>query len=74
MSCYLMMHGKISPDQHGGRAGRSTLTQLIEQHDKMLESLGNSDNLDIIYLDFSEAFDLVYISILLTKLRNMGSQ
>ena len=72
MADYLTWHEAISPDQHGARSGRSTLTQLIEQHDMVMESLANGENLDIVYLDFSKAFDLVDISILLSKLQGMG--
>ena len=62
----------ISEDQHGARSGRSTLTQLLDQHDQILDALSQGKNMDIIYLDFAKAFDLVDVSILLSQIKKMG--
>ena len=48
------------------------LTQLIDQHDTIMEALANGNNLEVIYLDFAKVFDLVDTSILLMKLKDMG--
>jgi ribonuclease P/MRP protein subunit RPP40 len=58
--------------QHGSRSGRSTLSQLLAQHDAVLKLLENGGNAEILYLDFSKAFDKVDFGILLTKLRKLG--
>ena len=63
---------KISDNQHGARPGRSTIMQLLDQHDQMLECLGNGKNLDVVYLNFSKGYNLVDLSILLNKASNMG--
>ena len=44
------------PTQQGTRDGWSTITQLIEQHDKILEFLEKGEIVEVIYLDFSKAF------------------
>ena len=48
------------------------MTQLLDQHDRVIESLSQGNNLEVIYLDFSKEFDLVDVSILLVKARDMG--
>ena len=60
--------GVMDPSQYGARGGRSTLSQLLEQHDYVLRMLENGDNLDVIYLDFEKAFDKVDHPLLLRKL------
>ena len=61
----------MNPKQHGFRFGRSCLSQLLEHH-KILEELGKSNNVDVIYIDFAKAFDKVDHDILLKKLKNIG--
>ena len=63
----------LLPDgQHGFRAMRSTLTQLLSYWDNMLEKLEGGDGVDAIYLDFSKAFDKVEHGVLLHRLREFG--
>ena len=59
MTEFLNSHGLIEDWQHGSRSGRGTMTQLIRQHDMLTERLAKGKNIDLIYLDFSKAFDLV---------------
>ena len=73
MTDFFTVNNMISSDQHGGRAGHSTFTQLISQHETILESLTQGNNLDIVYLDFTKTFDLVDISVLLSKLKILES-
>ena len=58
--------------QHGFHKGRSCLSQLLLHFDKILTSLEAHENMNIIYLDFSKAFDKVDHCILIEKLRLMG--
>ena len=58
--------------QHGGRAGRSTLSQLILHHDQILQAMEEGSNIDAVYLDFAKAFDKVDHGLLLHKLKQMG--
>ena len=62
--------GIIPDDQHGSRSFRSTLTQLLAHWDSILDGLEEGDGVDVVYLDFSKAFDKVEHGVLLHKLRD----
>ena len=49
----------MNPKRHGVRSGRSCLSQLLEHHNKILEELEKSNNVDVIYLDIAKVFDKV---------------
>ena len=69
---FLEFKNVMDPNQHGSRSGRSTLSQLLLHHDRLLEALENGDNIDSIYLDFAKAFDKVDHDLLLRKLKGLG--
>ena len=62
----------MNPKQHGFRSSRSCLSQLLEHHNKILEELQKTNNVDVFYLDFATAFDKVDHGILLNKIRKIG--
>ena len=62
----------LEDTQHGFRAGRSCLSQLIEHYDYILEELAKGHNVDVVYLDFAKAFDKVDHGILCHKLKELG--
>ena len=62
----------FNPSQHGFRSGHSCLSQLLNHYDKVLQLLEQGLNVDVIYLDFSKAFDKLDFNIVLTKLKNIG--
>ena len=61
----------FNSSQHGFRAGRSTVTQLLHFLDEIFFRLETGCEVDIIYLDFAKAFDKVDHGILLHKLTCM---
>ena len=62
--------GLLPDGQHGSRAMRSTLTQLLSHLDSILDGLERGEGVDAVYLDFSKAFDKVETGVLLHKLRD----
>ena len=70
MVAHIDMNNLLSNGQHGSRATRSTLTQLLAQWDVILAGLEEGDGVDSVYLDFSKAFDKVETGVLLHKLRD----
>ena len=64
----------FSPFQHGFVSGKSCVTQLLEFIDEITGALDLGDDVDIIYLDFSKAFDKLPYKRLMKKtmgLRNL---
>ena len=54
--------------QHGFRSGRSCLTNLLSFLDYVTDKVDNGEDVDIVYLDFSKAFDKVPHKRLVYKL------
>lgn len=60
--------GLLSDSQHGFRKGHSTISNLLLTYDYVIKRLDNGEAVDVIYLDFSKAFDKISHALLITKL------
>ena len=72
LTSYLNDLDLFNEQQHGFRSGRSCLSQLLEHHHRVIATMENQGNADVVYLDFAKAFDKVDYGVLLHKLKSMG--
>ncbi len=56
--------------QHGFQKGQSCVTQLLEHSNTITLALNDKFSVDVVYLDFSKAFDKVSHSHLIYKMRS----
>ncbi|XP_072934838.1 uncharacterized protein [Epargyreus clarus] len=62
----------VLPEQHGFIAARSTTTNLTSFINDLAEGIDSGHSFDVIYTDFSKAFDSVNHELLLWKLLSIG--
>ena len=62
----------LNDGQHGFRARRSCLSQLLRHYDTILSGMEDGNNVDTVYLDYAKEFDKVDKGILAHKMKRMG--
>ena len=71
---FLLANKLICPSQHGFLPGRSTLTNLLEYLETLSRLIDEGHQVDVLYLDFRKAFDVVPKERLLAKMESIGVQ
>ena len=69
---HLSSNNILRDKQHGFWEGRSCLTNLLELVESWTEILDDDDGIDVAYLDFRKAFDLVSHRHLIYKMGKYG--
>uniref|UniRef100_A0A183KS17 Reverse transcriptase domain-containing protein n=1 Tax=Schistosoma curassoni TaxID=6186 RepID=A0A183KS17_9TREM len=69
---FMEANNVINIEQHGFRKGLFCTTNLLIARDFWINALDNENLVDVVYIDFSKAFDKVSPNRLLLKLENLG--
>ena len=69
---HMVKHNLLSDDQHGFVPGRNCITQLLLCMEEWASMIEKGKAFDVIYTDFSKAFDSVAHERLLHKQVKMG--
>lgn len=69
---HIETHEVIPKNQYGFRVGRSTETLMLSTLDDWTKSLDDNTDVDVVFFDFSKAFDKVPFKELIFKLQIFG--
>lgn len=69
---YFSVKNLVSINQHGFISHRSTTSNLVCFTQYISNILDNHGQVDVVYTDFSKAFDRIHHSVLLQKLNTFG--
>ena len=72
ITAYLEDNHILSPNQFGFRAGHSTVDQLLLTYNDITNMVDNGEVVDLLFFDYSKAFDTVCHRVLLQKLSCLG--
>jgi len=67
---FLKNHSPLHSSQHGFQQSQSCVSQLLEYFNDITLSLSNRLCIDVVYLDFSKAFDKISHQLLIHKLKH----
>ena len=69
---FLISKGYLNPTQHGFRGGRSCLSGLLNVFGDIMHVMSSGNSVDMVYIDFDNAFDKVDHGVLLHKIKTLG--
>ena len=69
---HLVRQNRLNSSQHGFLANKLCLTNLLEFMEFVTDTYDDGSSLDLIYLDFSKAFDKVPHEKLMKKAKAIG--
>ena len=69
---HLTSKSLLRQSQHGFMRGKSTVTNLLEYLEEMTNAIDRGEDIYVLYLDFSKAFDKVPIRRLLSNCEGLG--
>ena len=69
---FMNRQGHQNNTQHGFRRGRACLSVLLDVFDDLMHMLSSDTTVDMIYLDFSNAFNKADHGVFLHKLKDLG--
>ena len=69
---FLENHQLLSKKQFGFRRGHSAEDQLLLTYGDIIGKMDKGRVVEVIYLDFAKAFDVVNFSVMFSKLRSIG--
>jgi hypothetical protein len=69
---HLMTNNLLKKSQHGFMKSRSCQTNLLEFMDRICQIIDSGKPVDVVYLDFSKAFDKISHAKLINKLESHG--
>lgn len=69
---FIVENDLFCSDQHGFVRGKSCTTNLLETLDIVTKSLSEGKAVNVVYLDYLKAFDMVLHKRLIHKLRSYG--
>lgn len=69
---YSALRASLPPSQHGFLRGRSTVSNLVQLNEFITDSMDKGGQVDVVYTDYSKAFDRIDHRLLVIKLQNAG--
>ncbi|KAL0879152.1 hypothetical protein ABMA27_002946 [Loxostege sticticalis] len=69
---YSALQQSFTVSQHGFLKGRSTVSNLVLLNSYLTEAMDSGSQVDVVYTDYSKAFDRIQHNLLLRKLQRIG--